>query len=57
MLLIGELMQKTIGIILLALGSSVAAMAATVPEIDPASGASALSLLAGGILVVRGRKK
>jgi hypothetical protein len=50
-------MQKTLGVVLLAIGASVLAMGATVPEIDPASGASALAMLAGSVLVIRGRKK
>jgi hypothetical protein len=29
----------------------------SVPEIDPASGASALALLAGALVVMRGRRK
>jgi hypothetical protein len=32
-------------------------MAAAVPEIDPASGYSAVALLAGCVLVIRGRLK
>jgi hypothetical protein len=47
-------MQKLIALVLLVLGSSTVAMAIPpVPEIDPASGASALALIAGGILILR----
>ena len=48
-------MQKAINIIILGLGASAAMFAATVPEIDPGSGASALTLLAGAILLVRSK--
>lgn len=49
-------MQRVSGMFLLLIG--VAAVAsASVPEIDPASGASALALIAGGLLVIRGRRK
>jgi hypothetical protein len=41
---------------LILLGASVAAMA-VVPEIDPGSAGSALALLAGAALVIRGRRK
>ena len=49
-------MKKTIGMLLLVIGASGAALAA-VPEIDPVSGGSALALLAGALLVIRGRRK
>jgi hypothetical protein len=52
-----ELYLKTLGLLLLAIGMSGAAMAATVPEIDPSSGVSALALLSGALLVIRGRRK
>jgi hypothetical protein len=43
---------------LLGIGVGVAAMAAvTTPEIDPASAGSALALLAGTLIVVRGRHR
>ena len=50
-------MNKLVGALLLLLGSAVFASAANVPEIDPSSAASALVLLAGGLVVVRGRRK
>jgi len=52
-------MTKTLGIALLLVGASVAAMAipAGVPEIDAGSAGSALALLAGAALVIRGRRR
>jgi hypothetical protein len=32
-------------------------MAASVPEIDPGSGLNAVALVAGGLLVIRSRRK
>jgi hypothetical protein len=42
---------------LILLGAAVAAMAFVGPEIDPGSAGSALALLAGAALVIRGRRK
>jgi hypothetical protein len=39
------------------LGSGVGVAAVTTPEIDPASAGSALALLAGTLIVVRGRHR
>lgn len=51
-------MQRIVLIILFAIGSSVAVMAIpSAPEIDAASGGSALALLAGSVLMFRGRRK
>jgi len=50
-------MNKIIVLVLFAIGSGVAASAVSVPEIDPASGASALALLAGAVVLVRGRRR
>ncbi len=50
-------MNKIIVLMLFAIGSGVAAFATPVPEIDPASGASALALLAGAVVLVRGRRR
>lgn len=50
-------MQKIIGLVLLFIGMSGAAMATVVPEIDPASGVGALALLSGALLLMRSRKK
>jgi hypothetical protein len=33
------------------------ALTASVPEIDPATGGSTLALIAGSLLVIRGRRK
>jgi hypothetical protein len=49
-------MQKTLGMLLLLVGASVCCMA-SVPEIDPASGGSALALVAGALLIIRSRKR
>ena len=52
-------MKKLSGVLLLLAGSAVVAMGGTklVPEIDPSSAVGALALLAGGLLVIRGRRK
>ncbi len=52
-------MQKVLGMALMIVGASSALMAgvAAVPEIDASTGASALAILAGGILVLRARRK
>ena len=51
-------MKNLFAVTLLGIGTGIAAMAATaVPEVDPASGASALALLAGAIVVIRGRRR
>jgi hypothetical protein len=51
--------MKIAGMMLILLGAAVAAMAAPAvgPEIDPGSAGSALALLAGAALVIRGRRK
>lgn len=49
-------MRKVVSFILLGIGASMVAGAA-VPEINPASGGSALALLAGAILMIRGRRR
>lgn len=48
--------MKALGMLLLVIGMSGAAMGA-VPEIDPSSGVSALALLSGALLVIRGSRK
>jgi uncharacterized protein (TIGR03382 family) len=56
---LGGDMTKLIGTTLLFLamaGFTFAAIPAT-PEIDPATGVSALALLSGGLLVLRARRK
>jgi hypothetical protein len=51
--------RKTIGMIMLAMSVAGLAMAQTqpVPEVDPGSCASALVLISGALLVIRGRRK
>jgi hypothetical protein len=50
--------MKALGVFLLLVGVSQFALAtATVPEINPAGASSALALLSGAILVIRGRKR
>ncbi|HET7184535.1 MAG TPA: hypothetical protein VFI82_07605 [Terriglobales bacterium] len=52
-------MRKLIGTALLIAGLSSAAIAGTftVPEIDAATAVSAITLVAGALLIIRGRKK
>ena len=52
-------MQKLLGLVLIVMGTSAVAMGSitVVPEIDPATGVSALCALAGAFLVIRGRRK
>ena len=52
-------MKMFIGLTMLLVGGSAlvhAAGPAAVPEISPASGAGALALLSGALLVIRGRR-
>jgi hypothetical protein len=54
----GNLVRILFVITLLVLGSvGIASATGTVPEIDPASGMSALALLSGAVLLFRGRRK
>lgn len=48
---------KSLGIGLLLVGVSSFCFATAVPEIDGASAGNALALLAGAMLVIRGRKR
>ena len=51
-------MQKVFGMMLLVIGASTFAMAtAMVPEIGVGSAGSAVALLSGTLLVIRGRRK
>ena len=51
-------MTKVLSMILLGIGAGVAATAAVAaPEIDPASAGSALALLAGTLVLIRGRRR
>ena len=51
--------MKIAGIVLLLAGMAMtlSAQVAPVPEIDASSGASALALLSGGLLILRSRRK
>jgi hypothetical protein len=48
--------RKVLSIALIGLGASAFVFAASTPEIDPGSGASALTLLAGALLLIRNKK-
>jgi hypothetical protein len=51
-------MHKLIGLVFLIVGASGLAVAVPQgPEIDPASGANALALIAGGLVILRSRRK
>jgi hypothetical protein len=50
-------MRTFVAVALLILGTSTVLMATAVPEIDPTSAVSAVALLAGATLVIRGRRK
>jgi hypothetical protein len=52
-----RVLLKSIAIVLLTLGVTGVAMAGVVPEIDPGTGVSALALLGGALLVIRGRRR
>ena len=52
-----DYLNKIAALILFGIGTGVGAMASTTPEIDPASGASALALLAGAVVVIRGTRR
>jgi hypothetical protein len=55
----GFTVRKIAGMVLLVIGVSGVAMAvpAGVPEVDAGSGVSALALISGAMLVIRGRRK
>ena len=50
-------MERVLGLLLLAVGSSVFAFAGAAPEISAGSAASGLTLLSGIVMVMRARKK
>ena len=50
-------MQKVLGMVILIAGASQFAMASTVPEIGVGSAGSAIALISGAMLVIRGRRK
>jgi len=51
--------KRLVALLLLVVGASATSMAAVIaaPEIDPATGMSALTLLSGAIMVMRSRRK
>ena len=50
--------MKLLGSLLLLIGAASAAFASSaVPEISPASAGSAIALISGAVLVMRGRRK
>ena len=51
--------MKSVGMVLLLVGMSTFALAGgpIAPEISPASGISALALVSGALLVIRGKRK
>jgi hypothetical protein len=49
-------LMKFTGMAILAIGVS-SVCSAAVPEIDPATGGNALALLAGALLIMRGRRR
>jgi hypothetical protein len=51
------MLNRLITLLLLAAGSATFALASAAPEIDASSGASALVLLSGAVLVLRSRRK
>ena len=48
---------KVVSLILLGIGVQALALGTPAPEIDPGSAASAVAILAGAIVVFRGRRK
>ena len=50
-------MKRIVTLGLLVVGFAAVAMAGIVPEIDPGSGANALALIAGCLVVLRARRK
>ena|ERR1017187_431796 len=54
----GDILKRLVAVVLFCVGSAVLASAqGRAPEIDPGSGANALALIAGALLVIRGRRK
>jgi hypothetical protein len=52
-----NMVLKVAGLALLTIGASSLALATVAPEIDAATGANALALLGGALLIIRGRKR
>jgi hypothetical protein len=51
-------LKKLLALVLFCVGASVLASAQQqAPEIDPGTGANALALIAGALIVIRGRRK
>ena len=50
-------MRKIIGMALIMAATAAIALAGDAPEIDPGSATSALALLAGAALIIRGRRR
>jgi hypothetical protein len=50
-------MKILTAVVLFTIGVAAVASASAVPEIDPASGASAIALLSGALILMRGRRK
>lgn len=51
-------MRKTIGMLLLMIGTAaIAAAVPSVPEVDPASAGSLIAVVTGGLLVLGSRRK
>jgi hypothetical protein len=50
-------MTKAVGMLLLLVGASSFALAAGVPEVGVGSAGSAIALLSGALLIIRGRRK
>jgi hypothetical protein len=50
-------MRRVLGMMLLVAGAATFAMGAGVPEIGVGSAGSAVALLSGALLVIRGRRK
>ena len=53
----GDVKVKLLGSVLLFIGVGSVAFANAVPEIGPASAGSAIALISGAVLVMRGRRK
>jgi hypothetical protein len=54
---LGMSVKLVFGLILLIVGSTTVVSAIPTPEIDPSSGMSALTLLAGAVMVIRARRR
>jgi hypothetical protein len=50
-------LMKVVGVALLGIGVAGSCLAVPVPEIDAATGANALALVAGALMILRSRRK